>query len=189
MSFGWEGAKVRLIPLEREKHFDNCVRWLNDPEVTRWTLMGDFPLTRLAEEEFFDRVARANDSEVVLAIETLADEHIGVTGIHNISFRHSTGVTGTIIGRQKLWGRGFGSDAIAIRTRYAFEVLGLRLLLSEVMEGNTASLKALHKSGYREVGCVPKRYWKRGAYRDARTLMVTREEWQALNRAPEPERR
>ena len=181
MSFGWEGEKVRLVPLEHERHFENCVRWLNDPELTRWTLMGDFPLTRLVEQEFFDRVARAgaDASDLVLAIETLDEkpEHVGVSGFHGIDWRHGTAVTGTIIGRAQLHGRGYGSDSIRVRTRYAFEVLGLRLLMSEVMADNSPSLKALQKSGYHEVGRIPQRWWKRGAYRDSVQMILTRDEW------------
>jgi RimJ/RimL family protein N-acetyltransferase len=177
MGFGWEGQKLRLIPLEREKHFENCVRWMNDPDITQWTLMGDFPLTRLAEQEFFDRVAKENETNIIFALETFEEEHIGVTGIHQVSFRHGTGVTGTIIGRKPLWGRGYGTDAIAVRTRYAFQVLGLRLLMSEVMAENTASYRALLKNGYHETGRIPKRYWKRGAYRDVIQLMIAREDW------------
>lgn len=177
MPFGWEGHKVRLAPLEREKHFENAIRWLNDPEVTAWTLIGDHPLTRLAEQEFFERVARASDTEVVFAIETLEEEHVGFTGIHNISFRHGVGATGTFIGRKALWGRGLGSDAIAVRSRYAFDVLGLRMLLSEIMADNIASDRALRKAGYREYGRIPARYWKRGAYRDAVLFLLTRDEW------------
>ena len=179
MPFGWEGEKVRLVPLEKERHFENCVRWLNDPEVTQWTLIGDFPLTRLAEEQFFDRVTGTTDTDVVFAIETLGDEeqHIGVTGVHQISYRHGSGLTGTFIGRRQLHGRGFGSDAIAIRSRYVFDVLGLRLLLSEVLADNVASLKAVRRNGYREIGRIPKRYWKRGAFRDSVLLTLTREDW------------
>jgi len=82
-----------------------------------------------------------------------------------------------IIGRKEFWGQGYGSDAVQVRTRYAFEVLGLRLLLSEAMVGNEASFRALRKVGYQEVGRIPRRYWKRGAYRDAIQLMVDRESW------------
>lgn len=178
MPFGWEGEKVRLVPLDKERHFENCLRWLNDRDVTRWTLMGDMPLTRLVEEEFFERVMRSNDKEIILAIETLEEEHIGVTGIHAIDFRNGTATTGTLIGRTQLHGRGLGTDTIAVRTRYAFHTLGLRLLLTEAMIDNVASWRALQKNGYREYGRIPQRYWKRGAYRDAILLMLTREEWQ-----------
>lgn len=177
MGYGWEGQKVRLAPLDRQKHLDNALLWLNDPDVTQWTIMGDWPLARLAEEEFFDRLMHADQTEIGFAIETLWDEHIGFSGIHQIDYRHGVGRTGTIIGRKEFWGQGYASDAVQVRTRYAFEVLGLRLLLSEVMVGNDASLKALQKAGYREIGRIPRRYWKRGAYRDVILLMVDRESW------------
>lgn len=181
MPFGWEGNNIRLVPLDKERHFDNCVRWLNDPQITQWTLIGDLPITRLAEAEFFDRVLRNPSNEVVFAIETTAEaeEHIGVTGIHQIDYRHGVGVTGTFIGRAQWHNRGYGSEAVALRTRYAFEILGLRLLLSEVIAGNVASHRVLTKAGYHEYGRIPQRYWKRGAYRDAILLMITRTEWQA----------
>lgn len=184
LSYAWEGQKVRLAPLERERHFENCVRWLNDPTVTAWTLGGDFPLTRLSEEEFFQRVGRGylpeQTNEIAFAIELLdTEEHVGVTGIHKLNWRHGVGETGTLIGRSSLWGRGFGTDAIAVRSRYAFEVLGLRLLTSEVLSGNDRSLRALLHGGYREVGRIPERYWKRGAYRDAILLALARDDWRA----------
>ena len=73
---------------------------------------------------------------------------------------------------------GLGTDAALVRTRYAFDVLGLRLLMSRVVVGNTASLKMLERAGYREVGRIPKRYWKRGAYRDEVVLVADRDEFE-----------
>lgn len=177
MARGWEGEKVRLVALERERHLENALVWVNDPEVTRWTLMGDFPLTRLGEEEFFNRAGAAptaHPPELALAIETLAGEHIGFAGLHRIDWRHGVAVSGTLIGPGEFRGRGYGSDTALVRTRYAFEVLGLRLLLSEVFAENAASLGMLRKAGYREVGRLPRRYWKRGAYRDVVLLALER---------------
>jgi RimJ/RimL family protein N-acetyltransferase len=167
MAYGWEGEKVRLVPLDKEKHLANALAWLNDPGVTEWTLVGDTPITRLAEEEFFDRALRGDVAEVTFAVETLAGEHVGFTGFHTIDRAHGVGSTGAIIGRKELWNQGLGTDIVAVRTRYAFEVLGLRLLLSEVMDGNTASERMLIRNGYRGVGRIPRRYFKRGCFRDA----------------------
>jgi len=182
MGYGWEGEKVRLVPLDKARHFDNAVAWINDPEVTAWTLVGDQPVGRLAEEEFFDRVARSDPSgtpaEVVFAVETLAGEHLGFTGIQRIDWRNGAGMTGTILGRKELWGQGYGTDMARVRTSYAFDVLGLRLLLSEAMDGNDASLRMLVRAGYREVGRIPGRYFKRGTYRDAILFALDRESWQ-----------
>jgi RimJ/RimL family protein N-acetyltransferase len=75
-------------------------------------------------------------------------------------------VSGSVIGRKDAWGQGLGSDAVAVRNRYAFEVLGLRQLIATVIADNTRSLAMLASAGYQEVGRVPERYWKRGAWRD-----------------------
>jgi RimJ/RimL family protein N-acetyltransferase len=179
----WSGEKVRLVPLERARHLDNAVAWFNDPEVTAWTLVGDWPLCRLAEEEFFAKAEStsfsATPADVFLAIETLEGEHIGFTGVHRIDWRHGVGLTGTVIGRKDRWRRGYGADAVRVRTGYAFDVLGLRLLLSEAFTDNPASQRMLLRVGYREVGRVPERYFKRGAYREVVQFACHRDWWRA----------
>jgi ribosomal-protein-alanine N-acetyltransferase len=178
MAYGWEGEKVRLVPLDAERHLANAVAWLNDPEVTEWTLVGDFPIGRLTEAEFFERVGRGDPSgsvsELILAVETLDGEHVGFTGLHRIEWRHGCAHTGLLIGRKQKWHQGLGTDALRVRTRYAFEVLGLRMLLSEALDGNTASIRMLERAGYRQVGRIPRRYFKRGAYRDALLFALER---------------
>lgn len=176
MGIGWEGEKVRLVPLDKERHLENALLWWNDAEITRFTLLGDMPLTRLAEEEWFEKMCAQSSSQtatdIVFAVETLeGGEHVGFTGLHQINWRHGSAQSGTIIGER---GRGYGSDAARVRTRYAFEILGLRLLLSDVMAENAASLRMLEKAGYKEVGRTPRRYWRRGAYRDAVILALER---------------
>ena len=147
MSFGWIGDKVRLVPLEREKHLENCVRWLNDPHVTEWTLMGDFPMTRGAEEDYFARVSLEPRTDVGFAIETLEEEHIGVCAISRIDYRHGFGTEGIIIGRHPtLAARLRLGTRWRSLTRYGFDVLGLRILLAIAFPENVASLKSLGQS-------------------------------------------
>ena len=179
MGFGWEGEKVRLVPLDRDKHLGNAVKWFNDPEVTCWLETGDWPLTRGAEEEYFRAAERQDRAGVQFAVESLQGEHLGFSGLRSIDWQSRVAVSGSVIGRQDLWGRGVGTDAARVRNRYAFEVLGLRLLLTEVLAGNTASLQALAKCGYQEVGRFPRRFWKRGALHDAIYLALERDAWAA----------
>ena len=187
MAFGWEGEVTRLVPLEKSKHMANAVTWLNDSVVTEWIVQGDFPLTRLGEEQFFDNAAKQDENSANFAIETLEGVHLGFSGVLHVDWRHGFAVTGSFIGRRDFWGKGYGSDAARIRTRYAFDVMGLRMLLSEVMHGNEASIRMLQKAGYREVGRLPGRFWKRGAYRDLVQMVVTREEWERTASSPDEE--
>lgn len=178
MAYGWQGEKVRLVPLDKERHAANVQAWANDPDLTETILSGDLPTTRAAEDEWFDKLCAPrgqHPEDVVFAVETLEGEHVGLCGIHNINYRHGVAVTGTIIGPPGARGRGYGSDAARVRTRYCFEVLGLRMLTSEVFAENAASLRMLARSGYREVARLPRRYWKRGAYRDVVVMIAERE--------------
>ena len=134
---------------------------------------GDQP-RREARRYVADHARRETEKELTFAIETLAGEHIGFSGFHRIEWRNGVATTGTIIGRRDLWGQGYGSDAARLRNHYAFEVLGLRMLFSEVMAENAGSLRMLQKAGYREVGRIPRRMWKRGAYRDVVIMVLER---------------
>lgn len=177
MAFGWEGNLVRLVPLDKSKHLENYVRWVNDPNVTDGLLIGDFPMTRLAEEEWFDQASKESRTDVVFAIETLDGQHIGTSGIHQISFKNGTCITGTFIGTPELWGMGYGTDAAFVRARYIFEVLGLRMIYSGYLEGNERSKRMSEKVGLKECGRFPQKFWKRGRYRDEILMCLSREDW------------
>ncbi len=166
MSYGWEGEKVRLVPLDRAKHLDNALRWFNDPAITEWLETGDWPLTRGEEEEFFKAAEHSGRGSVQFAVESLQGEHIGFSGLRSIDWQSRVAVSGSVLGRMDLWNKGLGSDAVRVRNNYAFDVLGLRLLIATVIADNSRSLAMLASAGYEEVGRVPERYWKRGAYRD-----------------------
>lgn len=178
MAIGWEGELVRLVPLDADKHLANYVEWVNDPEVTDGLLVGDLPMTLLAEREWFDQASRVSKTDVTFAIETLDGRHLGTSGIHQIDFRSGTCVTGSFIGDKTQWGKGYGSDAAKIRAKYCFDVLGLRVLYTAYLEGNDRSRRMSEKNGYRECGRYPKKYWKRGRYRDEVIMYLDRETWQ-----------
>ena len=178
MAYGWEGSAVRLVPLDKGRHAADLHSWMNDPDMTETLLSGDFPLARVTQEEFIDKVTAnpgAQPSDIVFAVETLArGEFVGIAGLHEINYRHGVARTGTIIGPPEARGLGYGTDAALVRTRYAFEVVGLRMLISEVFAENTASLRMLGRAGYREVARLPRRYWKRGAFRDSVVMVAER---------------
>lgn len=179
MAFGWHGEFVRLVPRDREKHLDNAFRWINDPEITAHLSFAGFPISRLAEAEMFEGSLKMTDSEVNFAVELLNGEHIGFTSIHHINWKDRSATTGTLIGARDHWGTGYGTDAAKVRTNYCFEVLGLRYLMSSVLEGNDRSLGMLKKVGYVECGRYPRRFWNRGRFVDEILLYMTREMWEA----------
>ena len=162
---GLVGERVRLVPLDRARHFENCLRWLNDPEVTE-NLLLDFPMSRASEERFFDDLERGAGADWVFAIELLDGTHIGNSGLHDINHRHGVATSGSFIGDREQRGKGYGTEAAILRSHYAFHILGLRQLLSSYLGDNPASSAMQLKVGYEVVGIFPERYWKAGRFVD-----------------------
>ena len=91
------------------------------------------------------------------------------------------GTTGILIGAKDRWGKGIASEAMRLRTRYAFRELNLHKLMTEVFVANAASKRALEKSGYRTVGIRKEHFFTGGTWHDIWLGEVTREEWLKAN--------
>ena len=159
------GERIHLVPLDADLHLENYVRWLNDPEVNRW-LLRFMPLTRLEERGWFERVGKGTEKNGVWAIHDENGRHIGGTGIHSINWHDRSAVTGIVIGERSAWGQGYGTEVMRVRTKWAFEELGLHRLESECFVENEASAKCLAAAGYRRIGIARKRRWRHGQWHD-----------------------
>jgi RimJ/RimL family protein N-acetyltransferase len=54
--------------------------------------------------------------------------------------------------RRKFWGRGFGSEAVWLASRFGFRSMSLRRIEAIVVVGNTGSRRVLEKAGFRLEG-------------------------------------
>lgn len=168
------GAIVTLRPAD-DGDPPRFVPWFGDMEVTRY--LGRRAAAALYQEvDFFKRVGESkNDVFWVIEVDGAA---VGATGIHGIDWQNARGTTGIVIGERSLWGRGIASEAMALRTRYAFRELNLQKLMTEVFVGNLASRRALEKNGYRTVGIHKHHFFTRGMWHDAWVGEVLREDWE-----------
>jgi ribosomal-protein-alanine N-acetyltransferase len=179
------GEKVILRPPD-ESDPPRFVPWLADMEVTRY-LGRRFAVALFQEEEWLKRIGDSKD-DVVWMIE--ADgQRIGATGIHEIDWVNARAWTGTLIGDKSAWGKGYASDAMALRTEYAFLELNLHKLMTRVIVGNDPSRRALEKAGYRQVGVHREHYFREGRWHDEWIAEVLRTDWEQGRRRAGAERR
>uniref|UniRef100_A0A0G4HCV2 N-acetyltransferase domain-containing protein n=1 Tax=Chromera velia CCMP2878 TaxID=1169474 RepID=A0A0G4HCV2_9ALVE len=68
------------------------------------------------------------------------------------------------------WGRGVGTEAVALGLRYAFGFLRLHRVQAVVRDGNTGSLRVLEKNGFRREGILREALLMDGAFHDAAFL-------------------
>ena len=168
------GDRVTLRPADGGDP-PRFVSWFADMEVTRY-LGRRTAVALYMEEEILKRFGEADDT-VFWMIEA-DSETIGATGIHAIDWlsRHAT--TGIVIGEKRAWGKGYATDAMRLRTRYAFRELDLHKLMTEAFVENEASKRALERNGYATVGIRREHFFTRGSWHDVWLGEVIRETWE-----------
>ncbi len=172
------GAKIRLRPIERTDA-PLLMQWLNDPEVTRNLLMHR-PINLQAEEAFIERNSD-DQHNLVLAIETReADKLIGSAGLHGIDPQARQAQFGILIGDRNERGKGAGSEATSLLTRYAFDTLNLHRVWLHVVENNAAAIRCYEKVGYRREGLLRDAFYREGRYWNLVSMAVLRQDFKPL---------
>src|SRR6516165_10743659 len=171
---GLKGERVRLVPPDRTLHLENALVWLNDPEITAMLKHG-LGVTRRQEELFFERMETQRDRDFSWAILDEAERHIGFIGLHEINWRNRWATGGLFLGERSAWGRGYATDAVRVRTRFAFGELGLHRIEGHTM--NPAMKRVYEKSGYRHEGVARGKFWRDGRWHDADLFALLDEDW------------
>jgi RimJ/RimL family protein N-acetyltransferase len=125
--------------------------------------------------EWFDRTARSAE-DIVWAVFA-GERLIGTTGIHRIDWPNRRALTGNLIGEKTEWNKGYGSEVVRLRTRFAFTEMGLEKLTTKVFTENVGSRRALEKAGYRQCGLARRDEWRHGKWHDMWLAEVLRDEW------------
>ena len=159
------GKRLDFCLLDKERHLDNYLNWFNDPEITKWMLIGLFPVTKNTEEEWFDKQGK-NENDVGFAIESKEGKHLGGCGIHKIDWKSKIAEGGIVIGDKTEWGKGYATEAEKMMLDYGFSILGLRKISAHIFRENIASLKAAIKNGLKKEGVLKKHLYKNGKYND-----------------------
>lgn len=174
------GTHISLVPHQTE-YLDTYRRWFADTEVTRYMLLR-FPPSAGQEAQWFERMSTAPD---VIGWAILLNERdllIGSTGLQDIDWRNRHAHSGIMIGEKAYWGKGYASEAMRLRTAYAFHELGLEKVLTNVIAENHASRRALEKAGYRQCGLLRRNRFFDGGWHDEWLGEILREDWEQARR-------
>jgi len=160
----------------REVHLtdvnDSYCRWMNDPEVVRYT-ESRFKYNSIESIRSFVNDVLNDDKKLLLAVilkET--HQHIGNIKLC-INWVHRSAEIGLIIGEKSLWKKGYASDAILLMVKYAFNTLNLHRLTAGCYEPNHGSCKAFQKAGFEIEGTRKKALFCEGDYVDSILLRRT----------------
>jgi ribosomal-protein-alanine N-acetyltransferase len=144
-----ETPHLTLATLSRDQAAGAYLAWMNDAEIVRYTESRGKTFDAPALESF---IAECNDSDkdLLLGMFDKADgAHVGNIKLGPVDFPDS-GEIGLILGDRRKWGRGFGREAIAAVTRYAFDELRLAKTTAGCYVSNAGSIRAFLAAGWHE---------------------------------------
>lgn len=159
------GEKVYLRGVAVDDVSEKYLRWMNDPQVTKYMGWRAFPSSKEAIKDYIE--SRRGESSLFLAIvEKETDEHIGNVHLGPIDWVHRRAELAMLLGETDFWGQGYMSEVFALITQHAFECLNLHKLKAGTEVGNSGAVKVFQKSGWIEEGRLRAETFREGAYRD-----------------------
>lgn len=176
----FEGEKIRFAAFDADKDPEVFAKWTNDPEYLR--LVQYEPARPLSpfhiKKKFEDEAKESHRDVYYFVIRTRKDDRtIGFVSIHWIEWNHGNAHMNMGIGSPDDRGKGYGSEALEMTLRYAFQELNLFRLTVDTFEYNTGAQKFLENSGFQ---CEVRRreaIYRDGRYWDALTFGLLAEEW------------
>jgi RimJ/RimL family protein N-acetyltransferase len=180
------GARTRKLEgetVELRRHaranYGLYARWYGDPEIWHLTSWAPSPLNRSAVERLFeDRELSPVDDSFAIHIKD-DDEPVGVISLMNISDANESAELSVIVGHPDDRHQGYGSEAIKLLLRYAFEELGLNRVGLSAFDFNDEAISAYEKLGFVAEGRYRQAIKRDSGFHDAILMSIVKDEWQA----------
>ncbi len=172
------GKLVRLARINPEQDAEPIARWNQDSEYQQLLSSGPASLwTPKQVREWFEKDA---EQSYEFAIRTLAgDCMIGTVGLGGFDWVARDAWVGIGIGEREYWGKGYGTDAMNLILRFAFESLNLNRVSLDVFGYNRRAYLSYCKCGFKDEGRM-RQWMQRGGERHDMIFMgILREEWEA----------
>jgi RimJ/RimL family protein N-acetyltransferase len=185
------GKLVRLATAEPAERAVTFVGWDRDSEFRR--LLDDVP-PRLWSREKHETWAKEQAEKpkpglFEFQLRTLQDDRlVGFVELFLETRSHRDAWVGIGIGSRDDWSRGYGTDALELIERYAFEELNLRRLSLGVFNYNPRAFRSYEKAGFVVEGRERCAIQRDGERADVIIMGILLEEWLArVSAAPEGE--
>jgi len=171
------GDRIYLRRVEKNDLEGNYYQWLNDQEVTRWMQNGIFPNSAESMLEYHQyMVGSRTDMNLAIVLKE-DDRHIGNISLGALNQMFRSAEIGILIGEKDTWGRGYGSEAIALLAGHAFQRMNLNRLGAGAVAENIGCIRAFEKAGFVREGISRQAYFCEGEYRDCVHVGLLRCDW------------
>lgn len=142
----------RLLVSDVGPHY---LSWLQTPKVNAYLEARFLDHSLESLREFVETTGERPDTLLLAIVELDTGQHVGNVKVGPIDPHHRTAELGILVGEPRCWGRGYGTEAIRLAARLAFEQLDARKLTASCYSANAGSAAAFRRAGWVEEGIRP----------------------------------
>lgn len=174
------GKLVRLAALDIEKVPEIWARWNRDSEYQQLLDWGPSKIYTMSQIK--EWLEKSGSRSCCFSIHSLEDDQvIGFVELDGLNFTGGDGWVGIGIGERDFWGKGYGTDAMRVLLRFAFEELNLNRVSLNVFEYNERAIKSYQKIGFQIEGRQRQALNRFDRRWDLIYMGILRSEWQTQN--------
>ncbi len=172
----FDGKLVHLTLFDPETDAELVSSWNRDSEYSR--LLDADAAYMWTPKQLKEWVEKEKELYFFI-IRTLADDKpIGLIDLSGFSWTSRNAWVGIGLGEREYWGKGYGSDAMRVLLRYAFEELNLHRINLDVFEYNERAIRSYLKCGFVEEGRARQALRREGRRWDMIFMGVLKSEWE-----------
>jgi RimJ/RimL family protein N-acetyltransferase len=181
-NYYWQDELVRLRALQPEDWQLNMQMEFDSVARRRLQYEQELPPTEDNRKAATERFAnfKPESGRLMFVIETLDGKPVGIFNLNSIDERHGTFSIGMQIFPAEC-GKGYGTAAMRILLRYAFDERRLHKYYGSVIEDNIASAAMLKKLGCVQEGVRREQIYMNGRYWNEILFGLTVEEFHDRN--------
>jgi len=173
-----QGKTIYLRPLDKAD-VGSITRWHSDAEI-----MALFALTKTGSEEYWSgwlqKIHQSQNAIYFGIVKKDGDRLIGYVHLEEIHRSHKLSRdTGILIGEKAEWSKGYGTEAMELLMRYAFEELGLHRLELMTFDFNKRGMRVWEKCGFKKEGVMRKARLANGEWRDLISFALLEDEYRS----------
>ncbi|MEQ8603709.1 MAG: GNAT family protein [Marivibrio sp.] len=143
---------MHLRPIRESDAEGPYSEWINDPTVKTNLASRHDQLSVCQLKEYIRENSTRPDTAFLAVCRNAGGLHVGNLKIQNIDRQHQSASLSIVLGVTSDWGRGLGTETIAIAVRFCFEELQLRRLDAGCFSRNIASRRIFEKCGFQVEG-------------------------------------
>lgn len=182
----FSGSFVRLTAPRSLAEAEVLARWTHDSEFAR--LLDSGANRPLAAPDLIERYSdfkpEVAADNFLFFVRPLAEETLlGFMTLEDIVWRNGNAWVGIGLGERAYWNRGYGTEAMRLISRYAFEELDLHRLSLTVFEYNPRAIRSYQKAGFVEEGRFRGYVARDGRRWDLVFMGLLREDWLNVRRS------